>query len=231
MGPDLSRLQLNLGYRFKDIDLLRRALSHRSSGADHNERLEFLGDSLVNMAIAELLFHEFSNAPEGDLSAMRALLVCQDSLASTARVIKLGDYLLLGTGTSKTGGHRLDSILADTYEALIGALYLDSDWGQVTRTVREHFSTKLNEVSDLGASRDAKSRLQEWLQASKYPLPNYQVIEVEGPGHAQNFQVRCDVEPLSGQYIGKGSSRRKAEQNAAEEVLKAIAGLSENSGG
>lgn len=222
MEPNLPRLQQRLGYEFTDQSLLQRALSHRSLGADHNERLEFLGDSLVNTAVAELLFRAFPNAPEGDLSAMRASLVCRETLAAVARELALGHYLLLGEGTSKTGGHRLDSILADAFEALLGALYLDSDWDQVRKVVRQYFSQKIDNIESLNSVRDAKSKLQEWLQANKLALPTYELIDIEGPGHAQVFRVTCLIDQHDGEYVGEGSSRRKAEQIAAEKALAAL---------
>lgn len=222
MEPDLTRFQLQLGYRFSQHELLRRALSHRSAGSDHNERLEFLGDSLVNTLIAERLFTEYPQSPEGELSAMRAALVCRESLASVARAIKLGDYILLGEGTLKTGGHRLDSILADAYEALLGAIYLDSDWNTVRDLVHVHFKDRTQGLDDMSEVRDAKSRLQEWLQSGKHPLPEYQVMNIDGPGHAQHFKVNCVVPAVPGEHVGEGTSRRKAEQNAAEKVLESI---------
>lgn len=222
MDCNLDAFQSQLGYRFTQIDLLERALSHRSVGSDHNERLEFLGDSLVNMAVAEMLFKKFPDSPEGELSAMRSALVCQESLADIARNIRIGDFLKLGEGTAKTGGHRLDSILSDAYEALLGALYLDAGWDQVVLVIQQHFSSKLQTLSNVSSIRDAKSLLQEWLQAAKYPLPTYELLEVGGPGHAQRFRIRCLVEPLDGDFVGEGTSRRKAEQTAAQLALKAI---------
>ena len=222
MEQDLEVFQIKLGYRFNQVDLLERALSHRSAGADHNERLEFLGDSVVDLAIAEALFKQFPNSPEGDLSAKRSLLVCRESLADIARDLSLGDFLKLGEGTSKTGGHRLDSILADAYEALLGALYLDAGWSYIVEIVHLHFSSKFQQLSEATSVRDAKSRLQEWLQASKHPLPTYELLDIDGPGHAQRFRIRCQVDVLSGEFIGEGSNRRKAEQMAAQTVLDVI---------
>lgn len=222
MKPDLDAFQLLLGHQFDQIELLERALSHKSVGSDNNERLEFLGDSLVNMATAEALFKQFPDSSEGDLSAMRSLLVCKESLAEIARDIRLGDFLMLGEGTSKTGGHRLDSILSDAYEALLAALYLDADWNLIVEIVRKHFSAKFQALSNTGTVRDAKSRLQEWLQARKYALPKYELIDVDGPGHAQRFCISCQIDDLEGEFLGEGSNRRKAEQAAAQEALVRI---------
>ena len=222
MEQNLEAFQIKLGYRFSQVDLLERALSHRSAGANHNERLEFLGDSVVDLAVAEALFKQFPDSPEGDLSAKRAVLVCKESLAEVARDLHLGDFLKLGEGTSKTGGHRLDSILADAYEALLGALYLDAGWNEIVEIVQLHFSSKFQGLSEMSSIRDAKSRLQEWLQASKHRLPTYELMEIDGPGHAQRFRVRCQVDVLSGEFIGEGSNRRKAEQMAAQQVLDVI---------
>jgi len=219
---DLANLQRKLGHTFVNLELLQLALTHRSIGSAHNERLEFLGDSLINTLIAERLFDEYPESPEGELSAMRASLVCGRMLAEIARSISLGDYMLLGEGTLKSGGRRLDSVLADTYEAVLAAIYLDSDWMNLRQIVRTHFAGRMEGLDDMRRVRDAKSLLQEILQAKKAPLPEYEVIDVGGPGHAQQFHVRCRIENLQGEYVGKGSSRRKAEQNAAQQALSMI---------
>lgn len=219
MFSDIRSLQSKLGYSFTELGLLQKALSHRSAGGEHNERLEFLGDSLVNMAVAELLYKRFPASPEGDLSGFRSLLVCRNSLAEIARTLNLGDYLVLGQGTLRAGGHRLDSILSDTYEAILGAIYLDSDWQQIQKIAASHFSSRIDNIGDLSQARDAKSRLQELLQAQHLSLPVYDLMETYGPGHSQKFKVYCRVEMLSTDVIGEGSSRRKAEQDAAEKVL------------
>jgi len=219
---DLTPFQAKLGHTFKKLDLLEQALTHRSFSKTHNERLEFLGDSLVNTAIAELLFLEYQDVPEGHLSAMRSSLVRRETLAEIALSINLGDFLLLGGGTLKTGGHRLDSILADAYEAVVAAVYLDSDWASCACMIKEHFKGRIEGLENMTEIRDAKSRLQEWLQAKSLPLPEYQTIEVAGPGHAQRFQIRCVVESIEGEFLGEGSNRRAAEQQAATMALENI---------
>lgn len=222
---DLTSFQLKLGHQFNNTDLLEQALTHRSFSKNHNERLEFLGDSLVNTVIAELLFLEYSDVPEGHLSAMRSSLVRRETLAEIALSINLGDSLLLGGGTLKTGGHRLDSILADAYEAVIAAVYLDSDWSNCAAIIKQHFKGRLQGLENMKEVRDAKSRLQEWLQARSLPLPEYQTLDVAGPGHAQHFQIKCVVESVQGDFQGGGSNRRAAEQQAAAQALDAIQAL------
>lgn len=222
LDQHLQIFQQKIDYQFQQLDLLERALTHRSAGTNHNERLEFLGDSIVNSLVAELLYHEYPTASEGELSAMRAKLVCKESLASIARSLNLGEYLLLGGGTLKTGGRQLDSILADGYEALLGAIYLDGDWLAVKRLVSVHFAGRTSDLGDMKKVRDAKSRLQEWLQAKKLPLPEYQLMEIDGPGHSQRFRVRCHVPEIPGDHLGVDSNMRKAEQQAAKQVLDVI---------
>ena len=222
MIPDLSGLTTQLGYGFNNADLLRQALSHRSAGGYHNERLEFLGDSLVNTWVAATLYQAYPNATEGELSAMRAALVCKASLASIGRSLHLGEYLLLGEGTRKSGGRQLDSILADTYEAILGAIYLDSNWDTLGSTIERQFSGRIESVENVESIRDAKSRLQEWLQAKKIPVPVYELMDVGGPGHAQTFRVNCVFDGAAKSYVGKGSSRRKAEQQAAQAALSEL---------
>lgn len=225
---DLITFQTKLGYSFRNVELLQQALTHRSFSKTHNERLEFLGDSLVNTVIAELIFLEYRNVSEGHLSAMRSSLVRRETLAEVAKSISLGDFLLLGGGTLKTGGHRLESILADTYEAVVAAVYLDSDWAACSQMIKEHFEGRIQGLENMADVRDAKSKLQEWLQARSLSLPEYQTIDVEGPGHAQRFKIRCVVENQQGEFLGEGSNRRAAEQLAAEMALKSIESLEAN---
>lgn len=217
----LSSFESRLGYAFKNPDLLQRALTHRSHSKDHNERLEFLGDSLVNTLIAEQLYKRYPESPEGDLSAMRAALVRRECLAEVAAELGFSDAVLLGGGASKSGGHRLQSILADTYEAVLGAIYLDSGWPELCTVVIQHFGSRLDnlEIEDV---RDAKSRLQEILQARSLGLPEYQMLDIGGPGHAQHFRIQCVIESLNGDFYGEGSSRKIAEQQAASEALQAL---------
>ncbi|MBC6428508.1 MAG: ribonuclease III [Cellvibrionales bacterium] len=219
-NPNLARLQDRLGHQFADAALLQRALTHRSHTDPSNERLEFLGDALLNTLVAELLFDHFPAYAEGRLTQLRAALVCNRTLAQIANELGLGDALQLGSGTAKTGGHRLDSILADAYEALVAAVYLDTGWQTCRDTVRRHFQPRLNAPNLTGGN--AKSRLQEWLQARGEPRPDYQTLEICGPGHAQQFRVRCHVASIAGDYLGTGSTRRAAEQQAAAAALAQI---------
>jgi ribonuclease-3 len=214
--PDLTR---RLGYTFNDIAHCELALTHRSCGKKNNERLEFLGDSIVNFVIADDLFQRFPNAREGQLSRLRASMVKGETLAEIARELKLGDYLRLGPGELKSGGFRRDSILADGVEALIGAIYLDSDLEIVRGFILGWFEERLNKLDIDEALKDSKTRLQEYLQSRRLPLPDYQLTSVEGEAHAQTFYILCNIEPLSKPTEGVGNSRRQAEQEAAKSAL------------
>ncbi len=218
---DLSIFESRLGYRFQNRELLQQALTHRSYSSDHNERLEFLGDSLVNTLIAEQLYRMYPDAAEGDLSAMRASLVRRETLADIASSLGFSDAILLGGGASKSGGHRLQSILADAYEAVLGAIYLDSEWSVLSKTVKTHFDGRLDQLQ-IEDIRDAKSRLQEFLQARSLNLPEYRMLDVDGPGHAQHFRIQCVIDSLIGEFFGEGSSRKIAEQQAAAKALEAL---------
>ena len=218
----LLRLQRNLSYSFKNIELLEQALTHRSFSSKHYERLEFLGDSIVNAVAAQLLYENFSSATEGHLSSMRSALVRRETLAEIAVDLKIGEHLTLGGGTSKSGGHRLDSLLSDAFEAIVGAVFLDGGWQSSYDAVAGHFIQRIENMGDLREIRDAKSQLQEWLQARGHPLPKYLTIAVAGPGHAQKFTVECSTEALSGRFEGQASSRRAAEQQAASLALASI---------
>lgn len=211
----------HLGYRFSDETLLERALTHRSCGSNNNERLEFLGDSLLNCIIAEALFQRFPDTPEGDLSRMRSTLVRGKTLAAIGADFALGDHLLLGPGEMKSGGHRRESILADAVEALIGAIYLDSDFLCCRERVLQWFESRLATVSVEG-SKDAKTRLQEYLQGRGQPLPVYSVVSTHGEGHQQQFEVQCSVALLKQPLHATGESRKKAEQQAAAMALQAL---------
>ncbi|VUD56512.1 Ribonuclease 3 [Thalassocella blandensis] len=214
-----NRLQQALGYTFKDESLLVTALSHRSVGKNNNERLEFLGDSLLNCIIAEALFQKFLHAKEGDLSRLRASLVKGDTLADMARQFDLGEYLLLGEGELKSGGFRRASILADAVEAIIGAIYLDSDMETCRTVVLDWFDARLKKISLSNTEKDPKTRLQEYLQEKKLPLPTYTVIETSGQAHAMEFVVECKIDPLNETTQGKSSSKRNAEKLAAGMML------------
>ncbi len=214
----LRRLSDRLGHVFSDTALLRQALTHRSAASRNNERLEFLGDSLLNFLIAEALYTDHGQLPEGDLSRLRAHLVKGDTLAEIAREIGLGDYLILGGGELKSGGYRRDSILADAVEALIAAVYLDGGMEACRALVQRLYAERLRQVDPKKMGKDAKTRLQEWLQKRKVPLPRYEVLQVTGPAHDQTFHVACHVEGLP-PFKASAGSRRKAEQLAAGRAL------------
>ena len=211
-----------LGYQFKDESLLAMAITHRSFSANNNERIEFLGDSLLNMIIAEALYKRFPNLREGELSRIRALLVSGKTLAELANEFNLGVFLRLGAGEKNTGGHRRNSTLADAVEALIGAIYLESGFDVCRERVLSWFEPRIAVLNPESSHKDAKTRLQEFLQARKLPLPDYQLLDTEGADHQQTFIVSCSVSLLKSTISASGSSRRKAEQAAAEKVLIAL---------
>lgn len=218
----LEQLQRKLGYQFQQTDYLKQALTHRSAGAKNNERFEFVGDSILNFAIGKALYDKFPKANEGELSRMRASLVREQTLAIIARQLELGDYLRLGSGELKSGGFRRESILSDCVEAIIAAIYLDADLDKALECVYRWYQQLLSEMQPGEAQKDPKTRLQEYLQARRLKLPEYQVIEIKGEAHKQTFTVRCKVEKLTDVIIGHGASRRKAEQNAAEQALQIL---------
>ncbi len=208
-----------IGHPFKDQDLLKQALTHRSAGAPHNERLEFLGDSIVNMLIAEALFSRWPKADEGALTRARAMLVCESALAVIARSLKLGERLTLGPGEMKSGGHRRDSILADTVEAVVAAIYLDVGFVACRAVVLPWFEQSLAAVPVGKPEKDPKTRLQEWLQARQKALPVYELVSETGDDHAKHFQVCCRVADPAVATEGEGTSRRLAEQQAAAAAI------------
>ena len=205
----------SLGYRFKEPELLRRALTHRSFGATHNERLEFLGDSVLNCIVAKDLFERFPDFPEGQLSRLRATLVSEPALARIAAGRQLGEQLLLGEGELKSGGSRRPSILADALEAVFGAIFLDGGFDEASRVARQVFSDSLMALDPSSTAKDPKTLLQECIQARHLPLPKYLVIATQGEAHAQKFRVECTIPALDIRTVGEGSSRRRAEQDAA----------------
>lgn len=210
-----------LGHRFSDSLLLEQALTHRSAGRRNNERLEFLGDALLNLIIAEHIYERFPKASEGEMTRLRAALVNGSALAEIARQEDIGDILRLGPGELKTGGFRRDSILADSFEALIAAIYLDGGWDTCRRHVRDLFSSRL-ETANVGISKDAKTTLQEMLQANALALPAYELVNTIGDDHDKEFEVSCTVLALDLRELGRGSSRRAAEQAAADAILSAV---------
>jgi len=217
-----------LNYQFNDSELLKTALTHRSAASRHNERLEFLGDSILNFAIALALFDRFPRATEGELSRLRAALVKEETLAEVARFLKLGDFLFLGSGELKSGGFRRNSILADALEAIIGAVLIDSDFESCRQLILHLYKTRIERVCLSQDLKDPKSRLQEFLQSRGQPLPVYHVVLVDGEAHDQVFKVTCEVEGVEQMFRGEGRSRRRAEQSAAEHALGVLAGESNN---
>jgi len=218
----LAQLCKRIGYQFSEQKLLMQALTHRSAKGEHNERLEFLGDSLLGCIIAERLFQQFPKQSEGDLTRMRSSLVKGVTLAEIARDFKLGEHLILGPGEKKSGGHRRESILEDAVEALIGAVYLDSDMQTCKKLVLNWFDERLSKIKPGNNQKDPKTRLQEYLQGRKIPLPKYEVVDIKGQSHNQEFTVKCTTEVVKKAIITTGSSRRKAEQAAADKVLELI---------
>lgn len=217
-----NHLQRKIGYQFTQIDLLSTALSHRSVGKDNNERLEFLGDSLLNCVIADALFHKFPSAREGDLSRLRASLVKGETLAEISREFDLGDDLLLGEGELKSGGFRRASILADALEAIIGAIYIDSDMATCRDRILAWFDSRLEAISLANTDKDPKTRLQEFLQENKKSLPKYRVSETRGEAHAMEFVIECRVDGIDSICVGVSSSKRAAEKLAAEKMLSML---------
>lgn len=223
MNPILiTRLQKKIGYTFKQPLLLSQALTHRSANVNHNERLEFLGDSILSFVIADTLFAQFPDIDEGDMSRMRATLVRGKTLAELAREFELGECLRLGPGELKSGGYRRDSILADTVEAIIGAIYLDSGIEQAKTIILTWYQKRLEAIKPGDRQKDPKTRLQEYLQGRHQPLPTYLVTQVKGEAHDQVFTISCHVTGIEENIIGVGASRRKAEQVAAELALKKL---------
>lgn len=212
-----------LDYECRDQALLEAALTHRSAGGPHNERLEFLGDAVLNCVVARMIFREFASADEGDLSRFRASLVSGEALAIIAAEIHLGDQLRLGSGELKSGGFRRKSILADTLEALFGAIYLDGGFDAAARVIERLFIPRLDRLPSAADLKDPKTRLQELLQSKGLPLPVYAVETISGEAHNQSFEVSCSVEVLALRAIGKGASRRRAEQAAAAQLLQIMA--------
>ena len=221
INKNYDQLAKQLGYQFNNPDLLIQALTHRSHKGEHNERLEFIGDALLGMFVAEYLYFKFPKANEGELTRMRSQIVKGQTLTAIAQSFNLSNWLLLGQGEMKSGGARRESILEDTIEAIIGAVYLDSDVSQCKGFVLAMLAERLEDVDPKNALKDPKTQLQEWLQSRKRPLPQYQVLLITGEAHNQNFKVSCTLD--TGEVTtAKGTSRRKAEQSAARKALEVI---------
>lgn len=218
----ISQIQKALGYQFKNLSLLELALTHRSANKSHNERLEFLGDSILSFVIADELFHRFVKQDEGDLSQMRASLVCGQTLAEIGKNFNVGEYLILGQGELKSGGFRRESIISDAVEAIIGAIYLDSNIETIRQLILSWYQIRLNEIKPGIKQKDAKTRLQEYLQGIHRQRPSYLILEVTGDNHEQEFLIQCKIDNDNREFLGRGLSRRKAEQAAAQEVLNQL---------
>jgi len=216
---EFERLERALGHHFQDPSLLRQALTHRSFGHPNNERLEFLRDSILNCVVAMALFDRFAELREGEMSRLRASLVCQDALHRIATQLGLGDCLRLGEGEMKSGGSRRPSILADALEAIFAGVFLDQGFAAAKAVIERLYGPMIAAIDPRVAAKDPKTALQELLQGRKLPLPTYTTVKVHGEAHAQEFEVMCEVNPLNLRTTGRGPSRRAAEQQSAELAL------------
>jgi len=223
MSAALDALQKRLGHRFSRPELLLRALTHRSYGADHNERLEFLGDAVLGLAVSTLLYERYAGSDEGDLTRIRAHLVREDSLHKLALAMGLPAVLRMSDGEARGGGAQRPSILADAVEAVLGAAYLDAGYEAVQAIVRRLLGDTIASADTAGDfGKDAKTALQEWLQARRIAVPSYRIVATRGQAHAQTFEVECAVPALDVAALGEGRSRRTAEQEAARRVLNRL---------
>lgn len=222
MNPKHATLTKALGHSFKDESLLEQALTHRSAAYRNNERLEFLGDALINFVMAEAVYLARPQAEEGALSRLRASLVREESLAALAHALPLGDALKLGEGELRSGGWRRDSVLADAFEALIAAIFLDAGFAAAREVCLRQFAAMLSDLPDPESLKDPKTRLQEWLQGRGRPLPVYEVLSESGPPHRRSFVVRCSMEDAEGTSEATAASRRAAEQKAADTLLQIL---------
>lgn len=215
-------LAKSLSYEFNDADLLQQALTHRSSPGANNERLEFLGDAILDVVISEAVYHSHPHASEGDLSKLRASLVKDSSLGKLAMDLDFGEHLILGGGERKSGGHRRKSILADALEALFGAVYLDAGFDAAATVIKSVFGDRLSNLPSTDDLRDPKTRLQEWLQGRGFAVPEYELIKVSGKAHRQQFEVSCSIQKGERTSTGSGTTRRNAEQESARAMLAII---------
>lgn len=222
MNKAESWLEKTLQYRFQNAELFQQALTHRSATNRNNERLEFLGDAVLDFVVSEAVYRARPAASEGDLSKLRSSLVKDDTLAEIALELDLGEHLILGSGERKTGGHRRESILADALEAIFGAVFLDSGLDAAKVVIDGVYEARYRALPDVGDLRDPKTRLQEWLQARKMSLPDYQLVEVTGKDHKQRFRVACKIVETSALTTGESTTRRKAEQKAARKMIEKL---------
>ncbi len=218
----LDALQKAIGHRFSRLELLQQAVTHRSFGSPHNERLEFLGDSIVNCVTAIALFERFGELREGDMSRLRANLVRQEALHRLAEGLKLGEYLRLGEGEMKSGGHRRPSILADALEAIFAAVFLDAGFEAAKAVIDQLYASSIASLDPARALKDPKTALQEWLQGRRMPLPKYSLADARGEAHQQEFEVECEITGLGLKTRGIGVSRRAAEQQSAQRALELL---------
>lgn len=218
----LDALQKAIGHRFSRLELLQQAVTHRSFGSPHNERLEFLGDSIVNCVTAIALFERFGELREGDMSRLRANLVRQEALHRLAEGLKLGEYLRLGEGEMKSGGHRRPSILADALEAIFAAVFLDAGFEAAKAVIDQLYASSIASLDPARALKDPKTALQEWLQGRRMPLPKYSLADARGEAHQQEFEVECEIAGLGLKTRGIGVSRRAAEQQSAQRALELL---------
>jgi ribonuclease-3 len=216
-------LDKTLHYRFTDTQLFEQAITHRSAAPCNNERLEFLGDAVLDFVISQFVYRARPELAEGDLSKLRASLVKDDSLAELALELGLGEQLILGSGERKTGGHRRGSILADALEAIFGAVYLDRGFDAAKDVIESVYAERMNDLPDVEDLQDAKTRLQEWLQARRKALPDYNLVKVSGKDHRRRFEISCAVDGQTAVTRGESTTRRKAEQAAARAMLDQIA--------
>jgi ribonuclease-3 len=216
------KLLAQLHYTFSNVSLLQQALTHRSAARKHNERLEFLGDAVLGLVIAQRVYEKFPNLPEGKLTRMRSNLVKGETLAKVARELSLGELMKLGPGEMKSGGRRRDSILADAVEAILGAIYVESGIDAVALTINTLFEKRIKALDPDEQIKDNKTQLQEYLQSRQLDLPDYKVTDIKGKDHAQMFTVKCNVHALKIHKTGAGKSRRIAEQEAAKQILEAL---------
>jgi ribonuclease-3 len=217
-----SWLEKTLHYRFKNAELFQQALTHRSATNYNNERLEFLGDAVLDFVVSEAVYNARPDAPEGDLSKLRASLVRDESLAELAADLGLGEHLILGSGEKKSGGHRRESILADALEAIFGAVYLDRGFAAAKQVIDGVFEQRYISLPDAEELRDPKTRLQEWLQSRKMALPEYELVDVSGKEHKRKFKVTCTIVETSAVTSGESTTRRKAEQKAARKMIELV---------
>ena len=222
MPTTLSSLYSILGYTFKNPSLLQQALTHRSAHPVHNERLEFIGDGIVNLVIGEALFHAHPEHAEGELSRWRASLVQRETLAEIGLEWQLNQFMILGPGEKKTGGLNRPSNLANAVEAIVGAIYLDSDFETIKAILLNTFEQRLSTAHISSLQKDFKTQLQEWVQSQQLPLPSYELIAVTGEDHASIFKIQCTIAKLSKTSIGEGTSKKRAEQEAASQMLKQL---------